>query len=197
MKKEQVLSKMREECLVAVIRAKNMEQGEKLVDAIVRGGIHFIEITMTMDEGNPVEFISAMAKKYRGDDRVVIGAGTVLDPEIRAAWRRYLRQLCGQSRPERRYDPAVQPLSRSHASRRDDAHGGDHRSGGRVRRDQDLPGQYSGALGDQLLQGAASSGRVYALRRRGRGQCGQMDPGGRLRRGNGKQPDQRSRDRQL
>ena len=81
MKKEQVLSKMREECLVAVIRAKNMEQGEKLVDAIVRGGIHFIEITMTMDEGNPVEFISAMAKKYRGDDRVVIGAGTVLDPE--------------------------------------------------------------------------------------------------------------------
>ncbi len=52
--------------------------GEKIVEAVIAGGIHFIEITMTMDEGNPVEFISAMAAKYRNDDRIVIGAGTVL-----------------------------------------------------------------------------------------------------------------------
>lgn len=78
MRKEQVLSRMREECLIAVIRAKNPEQGEKIVEAVIAGGIHFIEITMTMDEGNPVEFISAMAAKYRKDDRIVIGAGTVL-----------------------------------------------------------------------------------------------------------------------
>ncbi len=81
MRKEQVLSRMREDYLIAVIRAKNLEQGEKIVEAVIAGGIHFIEITMTMDEGNPIEFISAMAKKYRGDDRIVIGAGTVLDPE--------------------------------------------------------------------------------------------------------------------
>ena len=31
MRKEQVLSRMREECLIAVIRAKNSEQGEKIV----------------------------------------------------------------------------------------------------------------------------------------------------------------------
>ena len=54
MRKEQVLSKMREECLIAVIRAKNPEQGEKIVEAVIAGGIHFIEITMTMEEGNPV-----------------------------------------------------------------------------------------------------------------------------------------------
>ena len=76
MRKEQVLSRMREECLIAVIRAKNPEQGEKIVEAVIAGGIHFIEITMTMDEGNPVEFISAMAEKYRNDDRIVIGAGS-------------------------------------------------------------------------------------------------------------------------
>ena len=81
MRKEQVLSKMREECLIAVIRAKNPEQGEKIVEAVIAGGIHFIEITMTMEEGNPVQFISAMSEKYRNDDRIVIGAGTVLDPE--------------------------------------------------------------------------------------------------------------------
>lgn len=85
MRKEQVLSRMREECLIAVIRAKNTEQGEKIVEAVIAGGIHFIEITMTMDEGNPVEFISAMAAKYRKDDRIVIGAGTVLDPETARA----------------------------------------------------------------------------------------------------------------
>lgn len=85
MRKEQVLSRMREECLIAVIRAKNSEQGEKIVEAVIAGGIHFIEITMTMDEGNPVEFISAMAAKYRKDDRIVIGAGTVLDPETARA----------------------------------------------------------------------------------------------------------------
>ena len=32
MRKEQVLSRMREECLIAVIRAKNPEQGEKIVE---------------------------------------------------------------------------------------------------------------------------------------------------------------------
>lgn len=62
MKKEQVLAKMKEDCLVAVVRAKNLEQGEKVVDAIIAGGINFIEITMTMDEGNPVEFIAKMSE---------------------------------------------------------------------------------------------------------------------------------------
>lgn len=85
MRKEQVLTRMKEDCLVAVVRAKNKEQGEKVIDAIVEGGINFIEITMTMDEGNPVEFIQFMADKYRNNDKVVIGAGTVLDPETARA----------------------------------------------------------------------------------------------------------------
>ena len=85
MRKEQVLTRMKEDCLVAVVRAKNKEQGEKVIDAIVAGGINFIEITMTIDEGNPVEFIQFMADKYRNNDKVVIGAGTVLDPETARA----------------------------------------------------------------------------------------------------------------
>ncbi len=81
MKKETVLQRMKEDCLIAVIRAKNKEQGEKLVDSIIKGGINFIEITMTMDEGNPVEFIAFLAQKYKDNPKIVIGAGTVLDPE--------------------------------------------------------------------------------------------------------------------
>lgn len=85
MKKEQVLSKMKKDCLVAVVRAKNLDHGEKVVDAIIAGGINFIEITMTMDEGNPIEFIAKMSEKYSDNKDVVIGAGTVLDPETARA----------------------------------------------------------------------------------------------------------------
>lgn len=85
MKKELVLSKMKKDCLVAVVRAKNLDHGEKVVDAIIAGGINFIEITMTMDEGNPIEFIAKMSEKYSDNQDVVIGAGTVLDPETARA----------------------------------------------------------------------------------------------------------------
>ena len=85
MRKEQVITRMKEDCLVAVVRAKNKEQGEEVIDAVIAGGINFIEITMTMDEGNPVEFIQFMSEKYRGNEKVVIGAGTVLDPETARA----------------------------------------------------------------------------------------------------------------
>lgn len=81
MKKEQVLARLKEDCLVAVVRAKNLEQGEKVIDSIVAGGINFIEICMTVDEGSPIDLIVNMVEKYKDNDKVVIGAGTVLDPE--------------------------------------------------------------------------------------------------------------------
>ena len=83
MKKEQVLARLKEDCLVAVVRAKNLEQGEKVIDAIIEGGINFIEICMTVDEGSPIDLIANMVAKYKDKDneKIVIGAGTVLDPE--------------------------------------------------------------------------------------------------------------------
>ena len=81
MKKEQVLARLKEDCLVAVVRAKNLEQGEKVIDAIIEGGINFIEICMTVDEGSPIDLIANMVAKYKDNDKIVIGAGTVLDPE--------------------------------------------------------------------------------------------------------------------
>lgn len=83
MKKEQVISKMKEQCLVAVVRAESKEQGEKIIDAIVAGGINFIEITMTVP--GAVSIIEAMVEKYKSNPDVVIGAGTVLDPETARA----------------------------------------------------------------------------------------------------------------
>ena len=81
MKKEQVLARLKEDCLVAVVRAKNLEQGEKVIDAIIEGGINFIEICMTVDDGSPIDLIANMVAKYKDNEKIVIGAGTVLDPE--------------------------------------------------------------------------------------------------------------------
>lgn len=79
MKKENVICKMKQDCLVAVVRAESKEQGEKVIDAIIAGGIHFIEITMTVP--GAVDIIRHMCEKYKDNAEVVIGAGTVLDPE--------------------------------------------------------------------------------------------------------------------
>jgi len=79
MNKEQVITKLKEEGIVAVVRAESQEQGEKIIDAIVKGGINFIEITLTVP--GAVDIIKVLAKKYASNPDVVIGAGTVLDPE--------------------------------------------------------------------------------------------------------------------
>ena len=88
MKKEQVLARMKEDCLVAVVRAKNYEQGEKVVDAIIGGGINFIELTMTMDDGDPVGFIKLMAEKYKGNDKIELAPVPywILRPQGPASW---------------------------------------------------------------------------------------------------------------
>lgn len=83
MKREQIITKMKEEGLVAVVRAESREQGEKIIDAILAGGIHFIEITMTVP--GAMHIIEAMAEKYKDNQEVVIGAGTVLDSETARA----------------------------------------------------------------------------------------------------------------
>lgn len=79
MEKTELLSRMKQEGLVAVVRAENKEKGEKVIDAIVKGGINFIEITMTVP--GAVDIIKELSEKYKNDEKIVIGAGTVLDPE--------------------------------------------------------------------------------------------------------------------
>lgn len=79
MDKLDVIRKLKEEGIVAVVRAESKEQGEKLIDAIVKGGINFIEITMTVP--GAVDIIKEICEKYKKNLNIVIGAGTVLDSE--------------------------------------------------------------------------------------------------------------------
>jgi len=79
MDKLDVIRKLKDEGIVAVVRAESKEQGEKLIDAIVKGGINFIEITMTVP--GAVDIIKEICEKYKENPNIVIGAGTVLDSE--------------------------------------------------------------------------------------------------------------------
>lgn len=78
MDKIDVIQKIKKEKIIAVIRSESQDEIEKMIDAIVVGGVHLIEITMTVP--NAVGIIENMVKKYK-DTEVVIGAGTVLDSE--------------------------------------------------------------------------------------------------------------------
>ena len=76
--KERVLSRIRETGLVAVVRAESAEQAEKIAEALAAGGVEAIEITFTVP--GAAEVIQSLATKYKAGE-ILIGAGTVLDPE--------------------------------------------------------------------------------------------------------------------
>ena len=79
MDKIELLTKLKKEKIVAVVRAENKEQGENIIDSIVKGGINFIEITMTVP--GAIDIIKELSDKYKENNEIVIGAGTVLDAE--------------------------------------------------------------------------------------------------------------------
>lgn len=78
MEKQQVLQRITDCGVVAVVRAKDGEQALKIARACLAGGIAAIEITFTVPGAS--EIIKTLAETY-GDGEVVIGAGTVLDAE--------------------------------------------------------------------------------------------------------------------
>jgi 2-dehydro-3-deoxyphosphogluconate aldolase / (4S)-4-hydroxy-2-oxoglutarate aldolase len=82
MKRIKTIQHIVESGVVAVIRAESKEQGIKIVDAVKRGGIKALEITMTVP--GAVDIIKELSEIYEHED-VIIGAGTVLDPETARA----------------------------------------------------------------------------------------------------------------
>jgi 2-dehydro-3-deoxyphosphogluconate aldolase/(4S)-4-hydroxy-2-oxoglutarate aldolase len=78
MDKEQVISRITEGGLVAVVRAESSDQALKIADACIKGGVVGIEITFTVPGADQV--IRDLVKVY-GNGEMIIGAGTVMDPE--------------------------------------------------------------------------------------------------------------------
>lgn len=78
MEKEQVISKLTETGLVAVVRADNADEAIRISDACLEGGCNAIELTFTVPGAHKV--IEALAAKYP-NGKMLLGAGTVLDSE--------------------------------------------------------------------------------------------------------------------
>jgi len=75
-KKEEVLTRVHEIGIVPGIRTSSAEDGRFAADAIAKGGIPIVEITMTVPKA--IDVISDMV---RNAPNVIVGAGTVLDLE--------------------------------------------------------------------------------------------------------------------
>ncbi len=76
MQKAAVLAELRAIGLVPVLRAESVEKALALAEAIAAGGVTALEITMTVP--GAMQVMRKLAEK-RSD--LLIGAGTVLDPE--------------------------------------------------------------------------------------------------------------------
>lgn len=76
MQKVEVLNALREIGLVPVLRAESETQALALADAIAAGGVTVLEVTMTVPGA-----IRVMRRLAQERPEILIGAGTVLDPE--------------------------------------------------------------------------------------------------------------------
>jgi len=81
MHKSEVLQKIREVGLLPVLRADSEEEALAIAYALEAGGVTILEVTMTVP--GAIDAIRRLASE--AGDRILIGAGTVLDPETARA----------------------------------------------------------------------------------------------------------------
>jgi 2-dehydro-3-deoxyphosphogluconate aldolase/(4S)-4-hydroxy-2-oxoglutarate aldolase len=74
--KQEVLARIRRTGIIPVLRALSTEEALAIVEALTAGGIDVIEVTMTVPGA-----IDIIRKLSRARADLLIGAGTVLDPE--------------------------------------------------------------------------------------------------------------------
>lgn len=88
MKKLQLINRLHEAGVVAVLRGETPEEVVAMAERAIEGGIKAIEITMTVPFA--LEAITNLAKRYQhsdpsADNYAIIGVGTVLDSETARA----------------------------------------------------------------------------------------------------------------
>src|SRR5213082_1593777 len=74
--KEQILTRMSDTGVVAVIRAKSREQLIDIAKALLEGGVPSIEVTMSTPKA--IAGIELLADKL--GDKAIVGVGTCIDP---------------------------------------------------------------------------------------------------------------------
>ena len=82
MKKFDVLNRIASVGVVAVVRAENEEKAIKISEACINGGVPAIEMTFTVP--GAAKCIETLKKTFPAD-KLIVGAGTVLDSETARA----------------------------------------------------------------------------------------------------------------
>lgn len=77
LKRVNILQRLETAGVIAVVRGKTKDEAIKASHAIVKGGMHGLELTFTVPQAD--EVIRELADNYKDSPEVVIGAGTVLD----------------------------------------------------------------------------------------------------------------------
>ncbi|MDU5444729.1 MAG: bifunctional 2-keto-4-hydroxyglutarate aldolase/2-keto-3-deoxy-6-phosphogluconate aldolase, partial [Finegoldia magna] len=77
MKKVEVLKRLENAGVIAVLRADSKEEALKISHAVVEGGMIGLELTFTVPQAD--EVIRSLVETYHDEKDIVIGAGTVLD----------------------------------------------------------------------------------------------------------------------
>lgn len=77
MKHREIIDRIKEIAVVPIVRTSNSGLAVNAVEAVYEGGIACVEITMTVE--GAIKALEAVADRY--GDQIVLGAGTVLDPE--------------------------------------------------------------------------------------------------------------------
>jgi 2-dehydro-3-deoxyphosphogluconate aldolase/(4S)-4-hydroxy-2-oxoglutarate aldolase len=75
--KDKALARLRAVGLIPIVRAPSPEDALRAAEAIIEGGIDIAEITMTVP--NAIRVMARVAEKF--GEKVLLGAGTILDPE--------------------------------------------------------------------------------------------------------------------
>lgn len=78
MSRQELVTRIKDNGLVAVVRAESAEKAYRIFDACIEGGVAAIEITFTVPGAHKI--IEDLAGKY-DQKEIILGAGTVLDPE--------------------------------------------------------------------------------------------------------------------
>jgi len=77
MEKREIFNRMIDEGVIPVVRVSSAQEAMDVSDAIKEGGVSLIEITMSVQ--GAIDVIKELTRKYK--DEIIMGAGTILDPE--------------------------------------------------------------------------------------------------------------------
>jgi 2-dehydro-3-deoxyphosphogluconate aldolase/(4S)-4-hydroxy-2-oxoglutarate aldolase len=77
MTKDEVCSRIREIAIIPAIRVSSGDDAHFAAEAVTRGGIPIVEITMTVPGA-----VDLMTHLVHSDPKIIVGAGTVLDTDV-------------------------------------------------------------------------------------------------------------------